>query len=473
MSNCKSIGVTLLPKDGIAAPFRPAIRRLRVFPTEEESKKQLLSNDWTFPPPPLSPEELLAKVLLDYRGTCPAMRRDFQEAFELIVREVFAEQSMQSIGEAWGFGQLSYEILDDAAARAQTGFRHSTRDIWDPQDVFALPEDRAAQVKIDYWLQQMTARAGADALVVDLRGSPGCPPGGLDATDQSLRSMSTDFGNFVADCIKAATAADIALINSGAFRYDGLISPELTLNRLRDVFIYDGSRAITLCSMTAAEVLAFYDHATNKSGLGAFLQVSEPREAAAERSGQVRVALLTYMLIDDEDGFQSILMKSRSIEATQLLQAIDAQLLGDSMITLIADGARKGVRYSAEPRLTGATQARHRLDEVNQEFIAAVDRYRHACSEARINTTDALAILSNNTSDIPRERIHGWDRDRVDHASPAVTAVRNFVRASILRDDWPGTQVVLESLSHCREGFERQVRYQDYLQAAYSFFFDR
>jgi hypothetical protein len=143
------------------------------------------------------------------------------------------------------------------------------------------------------------------------------------------------------------------------------------------------------------------------------------------------------------------------------------------MITLIADGARKGVSYSDERRLMAATQARHRLNEVNQEFIAAVDRYRQACSEAGINTTDALAILSNNKSKIPRERIRGWDKNRLEPASAAATALRDFVRASILRDDWPGTQVVLESLCHCREGFERSVRYQDYLQAAYSFFFDR
>jgi len=51
----------------------------------------------------------------------------------------------------------------------------------------------------------------------------------MDARDNSLRSRSVDFGNFIADSVKAGMHADLAIINAGSFRieagYSGFQSP--------------------------------------------------------------------------------------------------------------------------------------------------------------------------------------------------------------------------------------------------------
>ena len=70
----------------------------------------------------------------------------------------------------------------------------------------------------------------------------------------------------------------------------------MTRNILRDVFLYGDPGSIAVAKMERAEILKFYDHSVTKAGYGAFLQVSESREAVEARTGSIEVALVAYML---------------------------------------------------------------------------------------------------------------------------------------------------------------------------------
>ena len=57
----------------------------------------------------------------------------------------------------------------------------------------------------------------------------------LDTRETSVRSGETAFGNMLADCLRAATGADIALVNGGGIRGDRLYEAGTKLTR-RDIF---------------------------------------------------------------------------------------------------------------------------------------------------------------------------------------------------------------------------------------------
>ena len=61
----------------------------------------------------------------------------------------------------------------------------------------------------------------------------------LDATELQLRKGSTNFGNFIADCMKSFADSNIAFINSGHFRGDRKIGNELKTSNLRRMFVLD------------------------------------------------------------------------------------------------------------------------------------------------------------------------------------------------------------------------------------------
>jgi hypothetical protein len=86
-----------------------------------------------------------------------------------------------------------------------------------------------------------SGRTGLGEVVTDFSADVVEAGGNMDATDPSLRSHSTDFGNFVADSVRAAMDADVALINAGSFRIDSLLPARIEESHLRDTFIYDNS----------------------------------------------------------------------------------------------------------------------------------------------------------------------------------------------------------------------------------------
>jgi hypothetical protein len=268
-----------------------------------------------------------------------------------------------------------------------SGFVSCAREISSHEHLFRLPIDPLAQQRVASWQDRMNNAYGAPTAVADFSGSGTVPPEGLDATDASLRRKSTDFGNFVADAVKAATGVDVVLLNAGAFRIDGHVPPVITSHHLRDVFVFDDPETVAIVELSRAELLAFYDHAIRQGGRGAFLQVSEPQRTAASRDEPIRVALVAHMLGDPEDGYRSILASLRgATDAADWRTVARPRLLADTIVMLITQGAVSGAMYSNENRIESVRYAES-FEEDENRLASVVERYRTAAATANITQT--------------------------------------------------------------------------------------
>jgi 2',3'-cyclic-nucleotide 2'-phosphodiesterase (5'-nucleotidase family) len=133
--------------------------------------------------------------------------------------------------------------------------------------------------------------------------------GPLEARDAALRRFATDFGNFVAECIRRQAGADVAILNAGSFRCDALLPPTLRLRDLRDVFLYDSTRAILVLDLPRAAVTAVLEHGRTRAGNGAYPQTA-PDEIP--NGDPLRVAIARYLVADPTDGYDIILATSLS-----------------------------------------------------------------------------------------------------------------------------------------------------------------
>src|SRR5262249_26404718 len=158
-------------------------------------------------------------------------------------------------------------------------------------EIGQLDPQNAAQQAIDRWVGEMERRAGPGGREVLIDFSPDVAPGErLNGQDDAMRSRSTDLGNFAADAVELATGADLAMLNAGCFRLDDMIGPSITLRDLQETFLYDHEQAVVVVDLSVDEVRAMCSHAQQKSGQGAFLQVSRGFNRIAARTGSVRAA---------------------------------------------------------------------------------------------------------------------------------------------------------------------------------------
>lgn len=229
------------------------------------------------------------------------------------------------------------------------------------------------------------------------------PAARLDARDDMMRAGSTDFGNFAADAVERATGADLALLNAGAFRLDDRVGPQITLRDLKETFLYDHAQAVIVVELDAGEVRVMAAHAQGKAGQGAFLQVSRGYETLSARGGLLRVALVRHMLVDDEDGFASLLASSRGCAAADLMAHVAVHDSG-GLIDLVSRGAALGVAYSAANRLAGTRSDEKRLEDM---LVRAVERYLSVCRSLGKEHA-AMRILDFNPFDdpVPQEIAH-------------------------------------------------------------------
>jgi len=403
--------------------------------------------------------DLLAQVLADYRSTAGAVRPDFRLAMETTIRRVFDRRPLRQIHEDAGWNLLTVRVIEEASLDAALGFRASTWQI-SGDHLFELPIDAAADTRIAHWQQQMATTRSPNEPVFKLALDPNGPA--LDARDHSLRWHSTDFGNFAADAIRHATGADIALLNSGAFRIDGHVSPELTTSLLRDVFIFDAPGSIATVVLPVDLVLRMYDHALSKGGHGAFLQVSESREAVSRRQGQVKVALIAHMLRDREDGFLPLLMASTGQTAPErALAIVGFTPCVESMVTLIGRGGSAATVQ--QDRRLSADRTFSDMDRAEVELAALVDAYRAVAETACLSLTESLILIRGiNDPDASAARVHqdelkvaadaliGWVLDQMGNNPASGPLLNNFY--IFVKDS--------------RLGFERGVPYHRYLEAA-------
>ena len=278
----------------------------------------------------------------------------------------------------------------------------------------------------------------------------------MDARDSSLRTRSTDFGNFIADAIQAATSSELTIINSGSFRADSTMSPIVTDADLREVFIYDRADAISVVHIDGEELRSFHTHAKSKSGEGAFLQVSAGYGELLKGRGSLKLAIATYLLADDEDQYQSILARSRGCRPSEVLsRMVSADTVQGGIRDLVIKGARL-VAYSNEIRVGGNSEIE--TDDV-KIFIKLVDEYLARCRAEGMSDYEALLFRDPLT-------IRPHARASIQQAR---FPLREFA-VSRVKANLKAIDAFLVEFSHdlaqSKEAYERELPYADYFDAA-------
>jgi 2',3'-cyclic-nucleotide 2'-phosphodiesterase (5'-nucleotidase family) len=129
----------------------------------------------------------------------------------------------------------------------------------------------------------------------------------LEARDAYIRRRLTNFGVFVAECVRLEAGADIAIIQSGAFRYDSELKATLSVHDLRETFLYDDAGAIMVLEVDSRDIDALIEHGNQpfKHGTGAFPQIADERNGA---TGTVLLAISSYLLArKNNDGYDKVL----------------------------------------------------------------------------------------------------------------------------------------------------------------------
>lgn len=157
----------------------------------------------------------------------------------------------------------------------------------------------------------------------------------LDATELQLRKGSTNFGNFIADCILDFAKSDIAFVNSGHFRGDRKIGSILRLSDLRQIFVLDKKDTLVKVTMTQKECIKFLKHAYSEEGRGKILQVSKDTVSILQKSKSediLSVTMLWDMLKTNDDGFTTILAQSRKTAVNDITSKLKKYIIFDSSL---------------------------------------------------------------------------------------------------------------------------------------------
>jgi 2',3'-cyclic-nucleotide 2'-phosphodiesterase (5'-nucleotidase family) len=228
-------------------------------------------------------------------------------------------------------------------------------------DLWVTPEGRL--VERSWTFHEVSARIPPDPAIeklikgytADLDRELGVPAGrtevALDARRHIVRTQETGVGNFIADVMREALGADVAVMNGGGIRGDK-ITPPGTLMR-RDVYtLVPFNNAVVMVELTGAAVRQMLEHglaqADNEGG--GFLQVSGARVSytpgrpagsriatlevggkAVDPNARYRVATIDFIANggDGQPAFRGarVLVSSTSAPdlPTLVLQAIEAR----------------------------------------------------------------------------------------------------------------------------------------------------
>ena len=177
----------------------------------------------------------------------------------------------------------------------------------------------------------------------------------LDATELQLRKGSTNFGNFIADCMLNFTGSDIALINSGHFRGDRKIGNILKRSDMRRVFVLDKKETLVKITMTAKECMEFLEHAYTEEGRGKILQMSKKALKVLQKSkpkDELSVTMLWDMLKTNDDGFTTILAKSRNATVDSITSRLKKYVISNSSLFDVVEKVSKNVEYDPSIRIS-------------------------------------------------------------------------------------------------------------------------
>jgi 5'-nucleotidase len=136
-----------------------------------------------------------------------------------------------------------------------------------------MREDPATKVVVSRWSDSLVKRIGPDQ-VIGVTSEP------INAVDSTSRRGESRFGNMIADGMRRGTNADVAIINSGALRFDDIMAAgQITSHMIEAIFLFaDETRAVTF-PLTGARLRALLENGVGRGRLGAggYPQVSGVR----------------------------------------------------------------------------------------------------------------------------------------------------------------------------------------------------
>ena len=190
--------------------------------------------------------------------------------------------------------------------------------ILDSSDYQRVKPSKKIEKKIDYWYNKLKKQNQLPSKKIVKKFPKGVI---LDGTESSLRKGTTNFGNFVTDCLKNYTNSDFALVNSGHFRCDRSFFEKLRVSDLLYTFVMEQKSMILVTKLSKKECILLLKHAYSEIGKGKILQISKGTlETLKKTRGkkEFQVALISDMLFTDEDGFGNSLAKQRKISLKKL-----------------------------------------------------------------------------------------------------------------------------------------------------------
>ncbi len=124
------------------------------------------------------------------------------------------------------------------------------------------------------WRDTLTRRIGPDRVL-------GIAPEPINAID-SISKKESGFGNMIADAMRIGSGADMAMINSGALRFDDMMpAGPITRHMIEGIFLFaDETRAVTF-SLSGARLRELLENGVSTRGLlsGPYPQLSGVRFA--------------------------------------------------------------------------------------------------------------------------------------------------------------------------------------------------
>jgi 2',3'-cyclic-nucleotide 2'-phosphodiesterase (5'-nucleotidase family) len=135
-----------------------------------------------------------------------------------------------------------------------------------------LHDDPTTLAVVQRWRDTLTRRIGPDRVL-------GMAPEPINAID-SISKRESRFGNMVADAIRVGTAADVALINSGALRFDDIMQAgPITRHMIEGVFLFADETRVVTFPLSGARLRDLLEVSVGRGGLdnGPYLQVSGVR----------------------------------------------------------------------------------------------------------------------------------------------------------------------------------------------------
>lgn len=265
----------------------------------------------------------------------------------------------------------------------------------------------------------------------------------LDARDIPLRSRPTDFGVFVAECVRVAANADVTILNSGCFRGDMELPPALRESDLRDVFLFDDynvtrkdKRAIVVLTLEADDVDALIEFARAKAGSGAYPQVSDRRVVSKK---DLVVAINGYVMLDDVsmDRYTEIL--ATRWQQTEDLVRAEVQNRLTNRLTIVESVMKYGatVRYVL-PEVPPPAKASDHFVLLARAASASFDRGPGATLEWPRPWNDAFSkAIESDTStnssgfDADRDALRVFLREFITQAKPAAWTALDGLHAEL------------------------------------------